>query len=85
MFFFANLIKVISTLSENKTGCTEWVPYRDSILTLLLRDSLGGNSQTAMIANVSPSESCKEETISTMTYAQKANLKNKNESSMVKP
>ena len=76
MFFFANLIKVISTLSENKTGCTEWVPYRDSILTLLLRDSLGGNSQTAMIANVSPSESCKEETISTMTYAQKAKNKN---------
>ena len=45
--------KVISTLAENKTGSTEWVPYRDSVLTHLLRDSLGGNSQTAMIANVS--------------------------------
>ena len=64
--------KVISTLAENKSGSTEWVPYRDSILTHLLRDSLGGNSQTAMIATVSCAASCKDETLSTLHYAQKA-------------
>ena len=64
--------KVISTLSECKTGGTEWVPYRDSVLTHLLRDSLGGNSQTAMVATISPAISCRDETFSTLNYATKA-------------
>lgn len=48
----------------------EVVPYRDSILTWLLKDSLGGNSKTAMIACVSPSDY--EETLSTLRYADQA-------------
>ena len=46
------------------------MPYRDSILTWLLKDSLGGNSKTAMIAAVSPADY--EETLSTLRYADAA-------------
>eukprot|EP00953_Heterococcus_sp_UTEX-ZZ885_P041164 21017-Heterococcus_DN1.PRE.4 len=48
------------------------VPYRDSKLTRLLQDSLGGNSQTLMVACVSPSDSNLEESINTLRYAQRA-------------
>ncbi|XP_043711604.1 kinesin-like protein KIN-12D isoform X3 [Telopea speciosissima] len=50
------------------------IPYRDSRLTFLLQDSLGGNSKTMIIANVSPSMSCAAETLSTLKFAQRAKL-----------
>ncbi|KAJ6827190.1 kinesin-like protein KIN-12G [Iris pallida] len=48
------------------------VPYRDSKLTFLLQDSLGGNSKTIIIANISPSNCCALETLSTLKFAQRA-------------
>ncbi|XP_077477543.1 uncharacterized protein stard9 isoform X1 [Stigmatopora argus] len=55
-----------------------FVPYRDSVLTWLLKDSLGGNSKTIMIATVSPSASSYNETLSTLRYAAHArNIVNK--------
>ena len=67
---------VISALCEdNNRG---HIPYRDSKLTRLLQDSLGGNSHTLMIACVSPADSNYEETISTLRYADRARkIKNK--------
>jgi len=54
------------------------VPYRDSKLTFILRDSLGGNSKTVIIANISPSSLNTNETLSTLKFAQRAKLiKNK--------
>ncbi|KAM8952225.1 chromosome-associated kinesin KIF4A isoform 2-T2 [Pelodytes ibericus] len=68
---------VISALGdENKKG--GFVPYRDSKLTRLLQDSLGGNSHTLMIACVSPADSNMEETLNTLRYADRARkIKNK--------
>uniref|UniRef100_A0A8C5I442 Kinesin-like protein n=1 Tax=Gouania willdenowi TaxID=441366 RepID=A0A8C5I442_GOUWI len=55
-----------------------FIPYRDSVLTWLLKDSLGGNSKTIMIATVSPSAACYNETLSTLRYAAHArNIVNK--------
>lgn len=48
------------------------VPYRDSTLTWLLKDSLGGNSKTVMVATVSPASDNYEETLSTLRYADRA-------------
>ncbi|CAG8480243.1 43032_t:CDS:2 [Gigaspora margarita] len=69
---------VISALGDpNKARHTTHVPYRDSKLTRLLQDSLGGNAQTLMIACVSPIEYNVNETISTLKYANRArNIKN---------
>ncbi|KAG2014032.1 kinesin [Coprinopsis cinerea AmutBmut pab1-1] len=77
--------KVISQLaitsqSDGKKGKKgkgeEFIPYRDSVLTWLLKDSLGGNSKTAMIAAISPADY--EETLSTLRYADQAKkIKNK--------
>eukprot|EP00958_Prasinococcus_capsulatus_P004537 scaffold418_cov386-Prasinococcus_capsulatus_cf.AAC.27 len=50
----------------------QYVPYRDSKLTRLLKDSLGGNCRTTMIANVSPSLMSLEETLNTLNYASRA-------------
>ena len=61
--------KVISTLVGGKSS---HIPYRDSKLTRLLQDSLGGNSKTVMIANVSPWCNNYEETLSTLKYASRA-------------
>ncbi|XP_061445755.1 chromosome-associated kinesin KIF4-like [Rhineura floridana] len=68
---------VISALGdETKKG--NFVPYRDSKLTRLLQDSLGGNSHTLMIACVSPADSNLEETLNTLRYADRARkIKNK--------
>lgn len=56
------------------------IPYRDSKLTRLLRDSLGGKTKTCIIATVSPAVHCLEETLSTLDYAQRAkNVGNKPE------
>lgn len=67
--------RVIAALAEpprvNKKGKSkDVVPYRDSVLTWLLKDSLGGNSKTAMIACISPSDY--DETLSTLRYADQA-------------
>lgn len=54
--------------------------YRDSKLTRLLRDSLGGRTKTCIIATVSPAVHCLEETLSTLDYAHRAkHIKNKPE------
>ncbi|KAA0707897.1 Kinesin-like protein KIF21B [Triplophysa tibetana] len=68
---------VISALGDQSKKAGH-VPYRDSKLTRLLQDSLGGNSQTVMIACVSPSDRDFMETLSTLKYANRArNIKNK--------
>ncbi|KFV19412.1 Kinesin-like KIF14, partial [Tauraco erythrolophus] len=65
--------KVISALSkQSQNGKKTFIPYRESVLTWLLKESLGGNSQTAMIATVSPAASSTEETLSTLRYARQA-------------
>ncbi|KAI8080752.1 uncharacterized protein B0P05DRAFT_490070 [Gilbertella persicaria] len=68
---------VISALGDDARR-TSHVPYRDSKLTRLLQDSLGGNSQTLMLACVSPADSNFMETLNTLKYANRArNIKNK--------
>ncbi|XP_066489226.1 kinesin-like protein KIF21A isoform X3 [Tiliqua scincoides] len=68
---------VISALGDKSKKATH-VPYRDSKLTRLLQDSLGGNSQTIMIACISPSDRDFMETLNTLKYANRArNIKNK--------
>uniref|UniRef100_A0A7N4UYP9 Kinesin family member 21B n=1 Tax=Sarcophilus harrisii TaxID=9305 RepID=A0A7N4UYP9_SARHA len=68
---------VISALGDQSKKAVH-VPYRDSKLTRLLQDSLGGNSQTIMIACVSPSDRDFMETLNTLKYANRArNIKNK--------
>ncbi|XP_065531343.1 kinesin-like protein KIF14 [Lathamus discolor] len=65
--------KVISALSkQSRNGKKAFIPYRESVLTWLLKESLGGNSQTTMIATVSPAASSTEETLSTLRYAKQA-------------
>jgi len=69
--------QVINALTKDKKS-GEHIPYRDSKLTRILQDSLGGNSRTTMIACVSPAESNYEETMGTIKYASRArNIKNK--------
>ena len=65
---------VINSLVDLAEGKTRFVPYRDSKLTFILRDSLGGNSKTAIIANISPSVLNVSETLSTLKFAQRAKL-----------
>ena len=68
---------VISALGDD-SGPKNHIPYRDSKLTRLLQDSLGGNSHTLMIACVSPADTNVEETVSTLRYADRARkIKNK--------
>ncbi|XP_047920844.2 stAR-related lipid transfer protein 9 isoform X3 [Anser cygnoides] len=67
-----------STGSVSGTRRPAYIPYRDSILTWLLKDSLGGNSKTIMIATISPASSSYNETMSTLRYASNAkNIINK--------
>ncbi len=66
---------VISALIDGKS---QHIPYRDSKLTRILQDSLGGNTKTVMCANAGPAEYNYDETISTLRYANRAkNIKNK--------
>lgn len=66
---------VITALVEGKSN---HIPYRDSKLTRLLQDSLGGNTKTVMIAAISPSDFNYEETLTTLRYASRAKMiKNK--------
>ncbi|XP_028818026.1 kinesin-like protein KIF14 isoform X2 [Denticeps clupeoides] len=67
--------KVISSLSEQAQARRKvFIPYRESVLTWLLKESLGGNSKTAMIATLSPAASSVEESLSTLRYAQQARM-----------
>ncbi|KAJ8446164.1 hypothetical protein Cgig2_015935 [Carnegiea gigantea] len=63
---------VIMNLVSISNGKSLHVPYRDSKLTFLLQDSLGGNSKTTIIANISPSTCSSLETLSTLKFAQRA-------------
>ncbi|KAM9339439.1 kinesin-like protein KIF13B [Symphorus nematophorus] len=65
---------VISALADQGAGKNKnkFVPYRDSVLTWLLKDSLGGNSRTAMVATISPAADNYDETLSTLRYADRA-------------
>ncbi|XP_074524157.1 kinesin-like protein KIF1A isoform X12 [Halichoeres trimaculatus] len=73
--------KVISALAEVDSGSNKnkkkkkvesFIPYRDSVLTWLLRENLGGNSRTAMVAALSPADINYDETLSTLRYADRA-------------
>ncbi|XP_061637929.1 kinesin-like protein KIF1B isoform X23 [Phyllopteryx taeniolatus] len=72
--------KVISALAEvdnstsksKKKKKSDFIPYRDSVLTWLLRENLGGNSRTAMVAALSPADINYDETLSTLRYADRA-------------
>ncbi|ETL85573.1 hypothetical protein L917_14917 [Phytophthora nicotianae] len=64
--------RCIASLSSKSTGGSTHVPYRDSKLTRLLQDSLGGNTKTKIIATLSPSLDCVEESISTLKFADRA-------------
>ena len=67
---------VINKLVSGKKN--EYIPYRDSKLTMLLQDSLGGNTKTVMIANVGPADYNYDETLNTLWYASRAKkIKNK--------
>jgi hypothetical protein len=69
--------KVISSLTDKKST-NQHIPYRDSKLTMLLMDSIGGTAKTLMIACVSPSSVYSDETMSTLNYASRTmNIKNK--------
>lgn len=71
------LCHVISSLTSQQKG-NKHIPYRDSILTKLLQDSLGGNSKTLMISSVSPCSNNYSETLSTLRYSKRAKMiKNK--------
>ncbi|PVD32673.1 hypothetical protein C0Q70_08118 [Pomacea canaliculata] len=67
---------VISALADQSSGPSKkggkFVPYRDSVLTWLLKDNLGGNSKTVMVATISPAADNYEETLSTLRYADRA-------------
>jgi len=71
---------VIAALTDEKKLASgkSFIPYRNSKLTRILQDSLGGNSRTTMICCISPAESNYEETLSSIKYASRArNIKNK--------
>lgn len=70
----STLGRVIAALADVSTGKKKdtVVPFRDSVLTWLLKDALGGNSRTAIIATISPAEINYEETLSTLRYADSA-------------
>ncbi|XP_011748255.2 kinesin-like protein KIF16B isoform X2 [Macaca nemestrina] len=78
-----NVISALADLSQDATNTLAkkkpvFVPYRDSVLTWLLKDSLGGNSKTIMIATISPADVNYGETLSTLRYANRAkNIINK--------
>ncbi|NXP47596.1 KI16B protein, partial [Heliornis fulica] len=78
-----NVISALADLSQDATNPPSkkkqvFVPYRDSVLTWLLKDSLGGNSKTIMIATISPADVNYGETLSTLRYANRAkNIINK--------
>ncbi|XP_046558058.1 LOW QUALITY PROTEIN: kinesin-like protein KIF16B [Haliotis rubra] len=69
-----NVISVLAEMSEktSRSNKPTFIPYRDSVLTWLLKDSLGGNAKTIMIATISPADVNYGETLSTLRYANRA-------------
>lgn len=65
---------VINSLVESTEGKARHINYRDSKLTFLLKDALGGNSKTHLIANISPNWISCQETLSTLTFARRVKL-----------
>ncbi|CAN5953645.1 unnamed protein product [Sphagnum jensenii] len=65
-----NVINILAEVAQ--TGKQRHIPYRDSRLTFLLQESLGGNAKLAMICAISPASSCRNETLSTLRFAQRA-------------
>lgn len=73
-----SLLSLGNVISALVDGVSTHVPYRDSKLTKLLQDSLGGNTRTVMIANIGPADWNFDETLSTLRYANRAkNIQNK--------
>eukprot|EP00294_Goniomonas_avonlea_P015537 CAMPEP_0114560800 /NCGR_PEP_ID=MMETSP0114-20121206/11653_1 /TAXON_ID=31324 /ORGANISM="Goniomonas sp, Strain m" /LENGTH=1366 /DNA_ID=CAMNT_0001746371 /DNA_START=50 /DNA_END=4147 /DNA_ORIENTATION=+ len=68
----ANCIYALYRAAKNSNNSKIHVPYRDSSLTWLLRESLGGNARTVMMAAISPADICYEESLSTLRYASRA-------------
>ncbi|XP_078266826.1 kinesin-like protein KIF1A isoform X17 [Rhinoraja longicauda] len=69
----ADVVSADSGSNKNKKKKkTDFIPYRDSVLTWLLRENLGGNSRTAMVAALSPADINYDETLSTLRYADRA-------------
>lgn len=62
----------VQVVEAQESGKARHIPYRNSKLTFLLQDSLGGNSKTFLVANVSPSNLCAHETLSTLQFADRA-------------
>lgn len=79
LFVLGQVVSALSELGQQQGAkkSNAHIPYRDSKLTRLLQDSLGGNSRTVMIACISPAQSNAEETINTLRYAERTrNIKN---------
>ena len=70
----STLGNVINALVENYEGKNKYIPFRDSKLTYFLKDSLGGNSKTTIVANISTSLIQMNETISTLKFVQRAKM-----------
>jgi len=79
LFILGKVISVLTDKKDNNTNNKKMhIPYRDSKLTMLLSDSLGGNAKTILIACVTPSSIYADETLSTINYATRAmNIQNK--------
>jgi kinesin family member 12 len=78
LFTLGKVISMLSSKQQNLAQNMKYIPFRDSKLTMLLQDSLGGTSRALMIACISPSEAYADETISTLNYATRTmNIKNK--------
>lgn len=76
LFVLGQVVSCLSQLADQSSSASnsqhQHIPYRDSKLTRLLQDSLGGNSRTIMVACVSPADSNTEESINTLRYASRA-------------
>ena len=72
LLVLGNCIQILSENNDKSLKNPLFVPYRGSKLTRLLKDSLGGNCRTVMIANVSPSVNSFEDTYNTLAYANRA-------------
>lgn len=74
LYTLGRVIAALSTPTSHGDGGTRklHIPYRDSKLTRLLQDSLGGNTRTRIIATLSPAQQCLDETISTLRFADRA-------------
>lgn len=80
-----SLLALGNCINALATGCS-FVPYRDSKLTRLLKDSLGGNCRTVMMANISPSHFTYEDTLNTLKYANRAkNIRITARQNIIKP